>query len=99
MTNPTPSERIVADTLTNVYSGGTELATAARNLRAHAGYCRAASDERTAVVADGVAAELEAGNLPALNFAGRTISPHEDGLPEPAPAPKPARKSRKRSSK
>lgn len=62
----TAAGRIILGTLANVIHVGLPPAQAARNLRGHARYCRAAGDEGTADVAEGCAHELEAGSLPTV---------------------------------
>lgn len=69
------AERIIRDTLTNVFQRGTAVEVAIRNLRAHANYCRTSGDEATGLVADGVAQELVAGAAPTLDLGGVKVVP------------------------
>lgn len=69
------ADRIVLDTLQNVYRGATHPASAGRFLRNHAEYCRRVGHEATAVLADGVAHELEGHHAPTITVDGREVAP------------------------
>ena len=90
-------EVIILETLRSILNGFLHPDQGARQLRAHATYCRSCALDSHAVVADGVAQELEAGAAPlVLNLAGQTLT--TDGtLPEYPPENAPGKAPKKKA--